>query len=246
MTFDAEGKKDLEIWKEYDRARKSGNRMKARKKRRELYEQMKGIVHKKTNKFHYSGVPMVNVESKGREQFRKAIDNFDPNRGTKLSTHVTNYLKDVSGHVRKFKDVAKIPDHRTRAIDQYTKAKSNLEVKKGREPSMQEMAEEMRWGRSEVEKMEEELKRDELSSAGLQQAGLSLDDDQDARTKETLDLVYMSLEGEEQAVMEYLLGYGGKPKLDTGKEVGQALNMSPSKVSRIRKKIAEKIEKYNR
>ena len=108
------------------------------------------------------------------------------------------------------------------------------------------MAEEMKWPIQEVKKMETELTRDELSSSGLQQAGLSLDADQDARTKETIDLVYMALDGEEKAVMEHLLGYGGKRKLDSGKDIARALNMSPSKVSRIRGKIAKKIKQYNR
>ena len=104
----AQAKKDEELWEEYDKARRSGNRFKARKLRRELYENMKGLIHSKTNKFHYSDVPMVNVESKARQQFRKAIDTFNPKFGNKLSTHVMNYLKDVSSHVRKYKDVAKV------------------------------------------------------------------------------------------------------------------------------------------
>lgn len=234
--------KDLKLWKEYMKAKRSGNMFEAKKKARELYKEMKGLIHSKTNRYRSYGLPMVAVESKAREQFMKALDRYDPKYNTKLSTHVINYLQGVNNYVREYKDIARIPQHRTLAIDNYSKTKADLEIQLGREPNAQEMARELKWDINEAKRMEKEMRK-ELSSSGLMEAGLSLDFDEDARTKETIDLVYMGLTGEEKAVMEYLIGYNGKPKLQ-GKEIANALNLSPSKVSRIRTKIGNMIKKY--
>lgn len=234
---------DLKLWREYKRFRDQGNDRMAREKAKELYKQMKGLVHGQTNKYRYSGIPMVTVESKGREQFKKALDTYDPSFGTQLSTHVTNYMKSVGNYVRDYKDFARIPQHRSRKIDNFSKTKAEMEVDLGREPSCQEMSEELKWDMNEVERMEKELKRDELSGTSLQESLFSQDFDQDAKTKEVIDLVYSELGGREQTVMEYLLGKSGKPKLK-GKQIATAMNISPATVSRIRGRIAEKIEEY--
>lgn len=234
---------DMRIWREYKRYKDQRNTRMANQKAKELYKQMKGLIHDRTNRFRGRGIPMVAVESKGREQFKKALDTYDPKFGTKLSTHVTNYLKQVNNYVRDYKDFARIPQNRTLEIDNYSKTKAELEVELGREPSAQEMAEELKWDINNVNRMENELKRKELSSTGLEESLFSQNFDKDSRTKETIDLVYSELGGREQAVMEYLLGMNGKPKLK-GKEIAKALNTSPATISRVRRKIADKIEEY--
>ena len=65
-----------------------------------------------------------------------------------------------------------------------------------------------------------------------------------SRTAEVVRLIQYELKPEEQAVMEHLLGINGKPKLKPG-EIATKLNMTPSKVSRIKSSIASKMGQYD-
>lgn len=246
QTNQQKGKKDLEIWREYKQAKKSGNHRKAQKKARELYQQMKGIIYNYTNRYVNQGkIPGVAIRSKGREAFKQAIDRYDPSQGAKLSTFVTNYMQQVKNFNKKYRESARIPQNRATQIDNYIKTKSDLEVKKGREPNMQEMSEAMNWNIGEVRKMENELKRKELSSDQLMESGLSLDPTGEMDDKmETLHMVYMMLDGREKVVFEHLTDFGPRVKLDSAKAIAEELGTSESTVSRIRKNLKEKIKKH--
>ncbi|MGV9141492.1 MAG: sigma-70 family RNA polymerase sigma factor [Promethearchaeota archaeon] len=237
--------KDFKLWEEYKNAKESGNEYLAKQKAKELYKQMKGLIYNNTNKFWNQGIPMVAIRSEGRKAFKKALDTYDPKYGTKLSTHVTNYMRQVGNFASKYRDNAKIPQNRSTQIDNYLKTKSDLEVRKGRGPTAEEMADAMNWDVSEVEKIEKELSRKELSLSGLDEAGLTLDTTGDeSEIKDTLQMIYWTLDGDEKLVFEYLTGFGGKPKLNSGKEVAKATGFSTAKVSRIRKRLMKKIKKH--
>jgi len=235
--------KDMELWREYKQAKQSGNHFLAKKKARELYKQMEGVIKGRTNKYSNYGIPQVAVESEGRKAFKEAIDRYDPSYGTKLSTFVTNYLKQVGNYVKNYKDVARIPQNRATQIYNYKRTKEDLEVQKGREPTAQEMAEELKWDLNEVQRMEKELRK-ELSGTGLREAGLSMDLSEDPRKMDTLLMIYHQLTGEEKLIFEYLTGFGGKPKIESAQEIAKALGLSPATVSRRRKKLMEKIKKH--
>jgi len=235
--------KDLKIWREYKRAKDSGNDFMAQQKARELYQEMKGVIYNKTNNYRNYGIPMVAVESEGRKAFKEAIDRYDPSYGTKLSTFVTNYLKSVGNYVKNYKDVARIPQNRATQIDNYVKTKEDLEIRKGREPNAQEMSNAMNWDLAEVQRMENELRK-ELTGSNLMEAGLSIDMAEDPKRMDTLMMVYQTLSGEEKLIFEYLTGFGGKPKLDSAKKVADAVGVSPATVSRRRKSLMKKIKKY--
>ena len=234
---------DMQLWREYKRAKDSGNDFMAQQKARELYQQMEGVIKDRTNRYSSYGIPQVAVESEGRKAFKEAIDRYDPSYNTKLSTFVTNYLKQVGNYVKNYKDVARIPQNRATQIYTYKRTKEDLEVQKGREPTAQEMAEELKWDINEVQRMEKELRK-ELTGSGLREAGLSMDLSEDPRKMDTLLMVYHQLTGEEKLIFEYLTGFGGKPKLDTAQEISRALGLSPATVSRRRKKLMEKIKKH--
>jgi len=64
-----------------------------------------------------------------------------------------------------------------------------------------------------------------------------------SRATEILRFIKLELSPEEVLVFEHLTGDGGKAKLSSG-QIAKRLKMSPSKVSRIKKRIEETIERY--
>ena len=244
MPYNQEGQEDLRIWREYKNAKDQGNKTLAKQKARELYDQMQGVIKSQTNKYRNVGLPQIGIESEAREKFMQALDKYDPTYGSKLSTFVTQYLKGVGNYVKKYKDVAKIQQSRQQQLYNYSKTKDDLNMKLNREPNAREMAEAMKWDIDEARRMEQELQRDEYSASGLLEAGELQDFSDDPEIEDTIRMVYLTLNGDEQLVMEYLMGYNGKKKLETGKDIARATGMSPAKVSRVRKKLKEKIEQY--
>lgn len=235
--------REQQLWDEYIRAKRSGNNNLAMQKARELYNSLYPVIVKETNKYRYSGVPIISIQSEARQRFMEALDKFDPSFGASLSTFLHHQLRPINAFVRTYKDVARIPENRATEILNYESTKGELRVKLGREPNLQDIADAMNWDIREVRRMENELRKD-LSLSGLQEQGLSLDFYEDSNLKETLDLVYMSLDRDEKLVMEYLVGaYFGKPK-KKAKEIAKILGMSEAKVSRIRVKIADMIRQH--
>ena len=64
-----------------------------------------------------------------------------------------------------------------------------------------------------------------------------------SREQEVLNLIPYELNGEERLVYEYLFGHGGKPKLAPG-QIACRLRWTPSKVTRIKNKVVDKIRDY--
>jgi len=87
--------------------------------------------------------------------------------------------------------------------------------------------------------MELELRK-EVPTSTLQSDMSSL---KPSKETEIIRLIQYELTPEEKIVYEHLLGVNGKPQLKPG-EIATRLNMSPSKVSRIKDSIGAKVKKY--
>ena len=62
--------------------------------------------------------------------------------------------------------------------------------------------------------------------------------------KYALEAIYYDLTPEEKIVYEYINGKAGKKQIGSTGEIAKLSGMTPSKVSRIKKRIAKKIEVY--
>jgi DNA-directed RNA polymerase specialized sigma subunit len=108
----------------------------------------------------------------------------------------------------------------------------------GRPPSSFELAGELKWPVSHVETMQKSLRRD-LSPHVFQTDPVSI---RTSRFEEVKALIPYELTAQENAVFELLMKSPDKPmsKLD----IARRLNISPSRVSKINKKIADKMLQY--
>jgi DNA-directed RNA polymerase specialized sigma subunit len=109
----------------------------------------------------------------------------------------------------------------------------------GRDPAGHELSDKLKWPVNQVSAMELELRK-EIPTSTLQSDMSSLKPSKEA---EILQLIQYDLTSEEKIVYEHLLGMNGKPQLKPG-EIALRLNMSPSKVSRIKDSIGTKVKKY--
>jgi DNA-directed RNA polymerase specialized sigma subunit len=228
--------KDFELWKQWDESGRTQDAMKP------LLNQFKPLIFKKANV--YAGknpnVPPAAVRAEFMNHAIRGFETYDPNRGAALGTHVNWQMMRAKRFVATYGGgVGRIPENRTYKVGQFTNAKDELTDTLGREPSALELADKLKWPVKQISAMEMEVRR-EVPSSLLQADTMSI---KPSRTAEVVRLIQYELSPEERVVMEHLLGVNGKPQLKPG-EIATKFSMTPSKVSRIKLNIANKMKAY--
>jgi DNA-directed RNA polymerase specialized sigma subunit len=232
----AEGRaeKDLQLWNQWHQNGRKPEDMEP------LLKQMEPLIRRATNV--YSGkvnIPPSAIRAEFQMQAMNAFKNYDPNRGAALGTHVTWQLKKGQRFISTFQNLGRIPETRIHGITTFQNARDELRDALGREPSSHELADQLKWPVHQVTSMELELRK-EVPLSSLQSDMTSLKPSKEA---EVIRLLQYDLSPEEKLVYEYLLGVGGKPQLKPG-EIATRLNMTPSKVSRIKNSISKKAKQF--
>jgi RNA polymerase primary sigma factor len=214
---------------------------------RPLLQSMRPLIRKQVNVFkgRVRDIPPVALEAEFNRHAMTAFRTFDPHRGTKLSTHVRNQLQKAKRYVATHQNLAYIPEHRVWRIGEFQTAQGELQERFGREPTNQEISEHLKWAPNEVDRMQRELRRDLPASGFVSAEGGSADPYamMPSREREVLNLIEFELSPEEKLVFDYTYGRHGKPQMKPG-EISRKLRFSPSKVSRLRKSISGKIDRY--
>jgi DNA-directed RNA polymerase specialized sigma subunit len=236
--------KDIHLWNKW----KSTN---SKSDLKDLLRAYDPVIHKWVSQFAHSGVPYPALEAETKLNTIKAFQSYDPAKGTQLNTHVTNYLQKGQRLVYESKALTRIPEHRATRVSTFMSVKDHLKEKLNREPTVDELQEELaathpigdgenHWSPAEIARMTAELHKTLLTSEDSLQEMAVQTPSEDSKL---IDYVYYELLPQEKAVFEYLTGRGGKPMLD-GINIAKKLNLTPSRVSRIRQKIADKFEEF--
>lgn len=229
-------KKDLGLWQTWmDNGKQPEDT-------EQLLNNFKGLIRSESNRFAgHLNIPSSAVHSQFQTQAMRAFETYDPNRGTKLSTHVTNQMKRGRRFVHTYQNLGRIPEPRIYKITDFKTNQLELEDDLGRPPTAHEMADRMKWPVKQIVAMEHEL-RDEIPSSRFAGDIMDIKPSADA---EVLRLIQYELSPEEKAVFEYSTGMNGRPMLKPG-EIAKKLNMPASKVSRLKLSTANKIEQFRK
>lgn len=151
---------------------------------------------------------------------------------------MTNQLQKVSRLVYKFQDLTHIPEHTQLKITTYKQAKGLLSEKLGRDPTMGELSDELRWPVRDVNRMEKSLRKVLLGSKdeGFSSQIVETPD----RQQEVFHLLYHDLIPDEQRVYDAASVHG----LKGDKAMGDFLKMEPDQVRRHRESIAKKMTAF--
>ena len=229
-------KKDMELW---DKWMENG---KQPEDTEVLLNNFKGLIRSESNRFAgHLNIPPSAVHSQFQTQAMRAFETYDPERGAKLSTHVTNQMKRGRRFVHTYQNLGRIPEPRIYKITDFKNNQMELEDNLGRPATAHEMADRMKWPVKQVVAMTHEL-RDEIPSSRFAGDVMSIKPSADA---EVLRLIQYELSPEEKAVFEYSTGANGKEMLKPG-EISKKLNMPASKVSRLKLSTAKKIEQFRK
>jgi DNA-directed RNA polymerase specialized sigma subunit len=204
-----------------------------------LLNSLQPLVFKRVRQFQ--GVP-IQKEVLRAEANRKVIGGlrrFDPSKA-QMHTFLTNELKGLSRYVQHHQNFTRVVEERANKIGDYERARSTLREQLDREPIAQEIADYMKVPLLTVTRLRSEVREDLLASGAMEDPFV----EETPREREVLKLIVYELNPTEMQVFEYLTGHGGKEKVSSTSAIARRLGWSDSKVSQVKKAIADKISRY--
>lgn len=227
---------DLELWHHWNNNGRQPEHL------RPLLNNFRGMIRKEVNRFTGNvEVPPAAIHQEYKEQFVRAMQTYNPDKGAALGSWVVTNLRKGQRWVNDRQNTARVASTRTGKIGDFNNAFAHLKDQFGREPSTIELSDHLLWPEAEVKRMQSELRKSNIASAWA----VDPIDIMPSKEKEWMMFVRYELTPEEMLVYDYTIGHGGKPQLRPS-EIAKTLSMSPSKVTRIRQKIADKISRFEK
>lgn len=216
--------------------------------RDKLVDENMGLVWNAVKRFSFQGVDAEDLAQTGTVGLLKAIDNFDDSFDVKFSTYAVPM---ILGEIRRFlRDDGLIKVSRTIKRNAYLgyKAREELSIELGREPTVSEISE--RSGITTLELVEafdatqtpDSINREAYEDSGSEVIEFvkSTEDEERIINKITVRNILDRLSKRERQVL-VLRYFKGK----TQAEIAPILGVSQVQVSRIEKKVIERIRKEN-
>lgn len=177
-------------------------------------------------------------KTKARVLALEAVNSYDPTKGASLSTHVFNNLQRLQRIGAQRSSIIRMPENAALQRRAVERARQNLELENGEEPTVEEIADEVGLDIKRVNK----LLSTPATASESQFTGES-GDLLSSKQDRALDLydrfIYEELDRNDKKIYEWSTGYGGAKKLSRG-EMARKLGISEAAVSMRASKIAQK------
>ena len=228
--------RDLQLWSDWKQNGEKADDL------RPLLSNFRGMIRGKANFWaSRADMPEAAVHAEFNRQFVNALQSYNPEKGANLGTWVTNRLKKAQRWVTEHQDPTRTQETRYYQMGKWDNSFATLSDQFNRDPTTREMAEHLGWSEPEAGRMERE-KRKSLYSSRFD--GWDPTQIMPSAASEQLKFARYELhDPTELAVYDYTIGAYGKEQLKPN-QIAQKLKISPSKVTRIRQKIAGILDTY--
>ena len=188
----------------------------------------------------------------------KAFENYDPNRGASLRTHLENRIKKAQRFNTKNQNFAYIPEEPARFIGKINRATEELKEEYGRDPTHFEIADQVNANDPKARLSGKKVKdiigfqRKDMVASGFQSDQGAIFDPTPRtsnREQEVLTLIQAEMHSifpspDDRAVFEHIYGINGKKEITSTNALAKQLGKSPSQVSRIKKSIGNRVKGF--
>lgn len=222
--------KDMELWKEFNQTGK-------KEVKTQLIKRFEPLIHSQVKRWQ-GIVPNDVLKNEAKVLTSKAITSYDPKKGTKLSTHITNNLAPLSRTIYTYQNTARLPENLTLKMHSYNAAQDYLTSFLGRDPTTDEIKDELGWTGTEINRIKQYNRNDLLESGA---AVSDFFDNKREKEDDELAAIYYSLLPDEKKLFEDITGYNGAKKLDT-QELLKKHNMTQAQLSYKKTALTNKIK----
>lgn len=185
---------DLDLWKEWRKTRSPVVL-------KQLLDGLKPLLNREISKWDTT-VPRAALESKAKLLTVDALEKYDPNRGAAVGTHVASRIRKLSRSVYPYQNVARLPENQQLLYNTFQVAQNNLIDTLGRDPTHEELADELSWTPKKVTGFQQAFGRRELVES--EGALISVDDARDS----VVDFYYHGLSPDDKLLFQDITGYG--------------------------------------
>ncbi len=206
--------------------------------------------------YSYPGLDFLDLVQEGNIGLMKAVDKFDYRMGNKFSTYATWWIRQsITRAIADQGRTIRVPVHMVEAINRVTKAANELSKRLGHDPSMPELAKELKTPISKVAqimKAAQEPVSLEATSAGNQESVLSnFLEDQNAispdeplvndNLKQMTANALQSLSPREQEILRMRYGLNDTGIEFTLRECGERFKVTRERIRQIEEKALLKL-----
>lgn len=214
--------KDLEDWQEW---KKTGSKKALNKLMTRLDPVTYSEVHRASGT-----LPTTALALEARNWTYKAIQSYDPTKGTALATHVQNYLPKVRRMNYKYQNAVRLPENMQLKYHEYNRQLAQLTEELNREPTDPELAHRLGWTKPQVVKFKNSLFADHIESASERPAEFTQFNDRAILMEHILG----QLSPEERFILD---NHGTM----SATEVSSKLGVNINRYNYLKKKLTDKI-----
>lgn len=219
---------DLDLWREWQRTNDQAHLNK-------LMTRLNPLIQREVGKWGGS-VPLPALESKARVLTIKALKSYSPNKGAAIGTHVASQIRKLSRSVYPYQNVARLPENKQLYYNTFQVANNTLLDNLGREPTAEEMADELGWTPKKVRDFHQSFNRREL----VESEGGLMEGHEDRSS--LVDFYYHGLSPDDKLMFEDITGYSGKKVLDNTKLM-KKYKITQGQLSYRKQKFVQDIER---
>ncbi len=221
------------------------------------------LVVKIAHDYEGFGLPLLDLISEGNIGLMKAVERFDPAKGGKLSTYGSWWIKQsIKRALANQSKTIRLPVHLVDKISKMRRMAMKLQEELGREPTDEELGEEMGMSASRVAQMRTAAIRPASLDAPIgdddsnnfsevvqdENADTPYEQLEDKTVTSMLQEMVKTLDQREATILRYRFGLDGGPE-KTLEEVGQKFGVTRERVRQIQnialnrlRKMIEKLE----
>lgn len=197
----------------------------------QLISQLSGPIYSEVQR-QAGTLPNTALSAEAKKWAIRAIKTYDPTKGAAISTHVMSYLPKVRRMNYKFQNAARLPENMQLKYKLWDRAVQNLADKLNRDPTDEEVAEELGWSKGLVVKFRGSLYEDLIESSTTRPTETTSFNE----SKILLDHIMSELTPDEKTIWE-------NSKQMSSEELAHKLGININRLNYLKAKLKAKVQK---